>query len=190
MAEFNFFFNEGLVEVRSNADFELPDAIDMDPVVAESYLGTPVLSNIVFKPGSYEQNGEIIQYEGLTINTVLITASMSKNIVITPVAGRPGTVKEYISKGDYVITINGAIVNETGGAAYPKEDMKRLIALMDVPEALDFTSEYLDLFGSMDLVITNFTPPQAKGQRNMQVFTIGAVSDNPIELQLNEEAQR
>jgi len=149
-----------------------------------------VLSNIVFKPGSYVRNGETIQFEGLTINTVLITASQSKNIVTTPLAGRDGTVKEFSSKGDWVVSINGAIVNETGGAAYPKDAMKILYDLIDVPEALEFTSEFLDLLGSFNLVITDVTVPQVKGQRNMQVFTMNCLSDNPIELQLNEEAQQ
>ena len=188
MANFNFIFEDNQIEVRSDVDFVFPDALEGDPEVARSYLGTPVLSNIVFRPGSYERNGQVINFDGLTINTVLITANQSKNIVTTPVNGRNGTVKEYISDGDYVITLNGAIVNETGGDAYPRDDVQRLIELLKVPEALQFTAEFLDLLGSFDLVVTGYDIPQTQGQRNLQLFTINCLSDNPIELQLNEEA--
>lgn len=189
MPAFNFLFQDGLLSVRNNVDYVFPDPEDMDEEVARSYLGTPVLSNLVFAAGSYQLKGETINFEGLRIDTILMTVNQVKNIVKTPVAGRNGSVKEYISDGDFVIGLQGAIVNETGGSAYPRESMQILMDLLRAPVALQFTSNFLDFLGTFDLVVTDYNIPQIKGQRNMQVFQVNCLSDNPLELQLNAESQ-
>ena len=189
MAEFNFIFQDGLIKTSEGVEYTFDEAGEVDPVIITSYLGTPVLSNIVFAAGSYERDGEIINFDGLTINTVLMTITQTKNIVKTPMQGRDGTVKEFISLGDYVIGLNGALVNEDG-EAYPAEQVNALIELMKVPESLEFTSEFIDRFGSFELTIEAWDIPQKQGERSQQQFSIKAVSDNPIELQLNEESQQ
>ena len=76
-----------------------------------SYLGTPVFSNLDFIGGSYKNlQGEQIEYEDLRIDTVLFDVSQQKNVVTTEIQGRNGTIKEYISDGDFAINISGLIV--------------------------------------------------------------------------------
>jgi hypothetical protein len=184
----NFFFNlQNLKIGTSLKDIAFDDNELSDEAIKISYLGTPVISNVSFKPGSYEVNGQIVQFEGIDLDTVLITISQSKNIVTTAVAGGSGTFKEYISQGDYIINIKGLLVSEDDDT-FPEEQVRILNEILKAPISLDFTSEFIDKFDSFNLTITDYSFAQQEGFRNQQAFEINALSDNPIELQLNEEA--
>lgn len=172
--------------------FEEPDL--------QSYLGTPVYANLVFQHGNYFELKDInqtnaIPYDGLVIQTVLIEVTQTKNIITTALQGRDGTVKEYISMGDYAITLTGGIIGEsdydeskkTGGIKdignyYPETDVTKLINICNVPESLTITSEFLTLFGIENVVITDYSIPQREATRDMQPFQISMLSDFPIEL--------
>lgn len=142
-----------------------------------SYLGTPVFGEIVLKyqPLNLE----------LELQTVLAEISMTKNIVKTALQGADGTVKEYISDGDYEITLQGAVVFEDNG--YPEDDAKLLHQLCLVKDALIVESEFLQLFDIYNLVIESFSFPQQEAMLNMQLFELQCVSDKPIELILENE---
>src|SRR3990167_7460356 len=103
----------GLQILRDN--FVQPQEIQEDTPVAQSILGTPVYDNIVFQGGKYKTlEGDEITYAGgpnsenFRIDNVLMTLSQSKNIVTTALQGRDGTIKEFMSNGDYVINIAGS----------------------------------------------------------------------------------
>jgi len=145
----------------------------------KSYLGTPVFSDLNF-PG--EEEGDDVVLE-----TVLIDVSQRKNIVTTPVAGRNGTVKEYISDGDYEVRIRGALVNP-GTAAYPYDQVRALGDRLRQPEALDVICDYLRFFDIYKLVVTDFNFPQNEGFQNVQAFEITCISDLPEELIEEENA--
>ncbi len=181
--------------------------VEQDQAVARSLLGTPVFANIEFPPGQYTDiDGNVRAYEGLRIDSALITVSQSKAIITTGIVGRNGTIKEYIADGDYFITINGLIIgetlvgapqSETGfdsngapvlqkrsiGNRYPEDDVKRLIGLCQVPEALEVRSKFLKLFGSFNVVIESYDFPESRGVTNGQLFNLRLLSDTPIELQ-------
>lgn len=152
---------------------------------ASSYLGTPVVDNIRFNAGNYtSRTGELITYQGLTIDTVIMSVELPKNIVRTPVAGRPGTVKEYISDDDYRVRIDGGFYLRD---RYPQDEVDRLVALCSVPAALEVVSPFLQLFGIYQLVIEQYTFNQIPGNEYVQTFSMSAVSDRPVELLRNEE---
>jgi len=182
----NFFFNsKGLTSDDQEYTFD-PDDLS-DDIIKISALGTPIVSNVSFKAGSYTAGNQSVSFDGIDLDSVLININQSKNVVTTEVQGRSGTIKEYISKGDYVISINGFLVSDDNDS-YPAEQLRTLNEILNAPISLDFTSEFLDKFGSFDLVITDFSFPQEAGFRNRQAFSINALSDNPIELQINAEA--
>lgn len=181
--------NTGLQRLTPEAFEEIPDIFD-EGRVATSYLGTPIFSNLTL---SVEGNqfvdleGNTIEIDPLTMNTVLMTVRQTKNIVMTPIQGRNGTVKEYISDGDYVITAVGAIVTEQTlqnffGNRFPIEEVDALIQLLQAQKELRATSNFLQLFGIDDVVITGYDLPQQQGSREIQPFTINMVSDTAIEL--------
>jgi hypothetical protein len=160
--------------------------LNQDTARKQSMLGTPVFSNMEIKDGSWiDSNGAINTYQGINIDTVLMTVSQSKNIVTTPVQGRDGTVKEYISDGDYSIEVQGVLVSPNGNT-YPEEDVNKLTQILRAKEPIRIISEFLDYFGVSDVVVTDYSFPQVQGFRNQQTFTISMLSDTPIELSTNE----
>lgn len=162
-----------LIQVRRY--FFNPDPED-NPI-AVSYLGTPVYSNLVFLPTSDIS-------DRLRIDTVLMEVDQTKNIVKTDIQGRNGTVKEYISDGDYMVTIRGVIVSPYPNV-FPREDIDLLIKYCQVTEQLPVSSFFLDLFGITDIVIDRYKISEKLGSRNEVPFEIMALSDYPIEFQLN-----
>ena len=166
---------------------------DEDTPTTTSYLGTPIFANIIFIPGEYKDNkGEIIQYgqilkndetnENFVINTVLIDVSQQKQIIKTEIQGVGGTVKEYISKGDYQITIRGALVSESS-VMYPTTQVQQLKEYLEAETSIGIASRFLDdIFDIQSIVVESFDFPQVEGTQNQQLFSISAVSDEPIEL--------
>jgi hypothetical protein len=160
--------------------------LQTDTADGTSYLGTPVYDRLIFQSGSYKTlNDETVNYDELIINTVLLTVNQSKNIVTTSLQGRTGTIKEYVSAGDYTIDIQGIISSD--GVTYPEEEVNVLVSLLNAPTELRVTSNFLNFFNINDIVITDFTINQVRGVRNQQSFSISAISDRVINLEENQE---
>lgn len=139
-----------------------------------SMLGTPVFADLILR----NKSGVI----GLQLLWALLEVNMQKNIVKTAVQGRDGTVKEYVSDGDYQVTIRGGLFSSFS-YAYPKDDVLQLMQLLQLKEPLDVISEYLNsLFNITNLVVEDYSFSQKEGVQNVQLFEIKTVSDFPIEL--------
>lgn len=164
----------------------VPTSTDKNSPIKTSYLGTAVFSNLEIKPFNYETlAGERIEIKkGIIVDTVLFSVSQSKNIVTTPIQGRDGTVKEYISMGDYDISIEGKIVSQNND--FPEDDVNELIQILNAPVAIKIISEFLAFFGIHESVVENYDFPQMEGFRNEQSFSISLLSDTPVELQTDE----
>lgn len=147
-----------------------------DDQEVRSVLDTPVFSDLILQ---YDSSGLYLK-----VDTVLFNVSQSKNIITTSVAGRNGTIKEYISDGDYVIDIKGLIVS-SDATAYPTEQVQEFISLMKVQSDIPVISPFLQLFEIYNIVITSYRVPQVEGFQNVQPFEISCISDVPLEL--NEE---
>lgn len=141
-----------------------------------SSLGTPIFADITLESGDLSLN----------IPTVLLEVSQQKNIVTTTVQGRSGTVKEYISDGDYSVTMRGLIVS-TDAYTYPTEDVSEFIDIMKVQSDIEVVSPFLQLFEIYNIVVTDYRLIQIEGFQNQQAFEISAISDVPLEL-IDEEA--
>lgn len=189
MADLKFLFTSlGLQKIdHSDRGYDFEEFQGSDPAVAiSSQLGTEILSNIVFEAGSYTDRGQVINFEGLAIDMVLITINQTKNIIKTDVQGRAGSVKEYISLGDYVINIKAAIVS-SDSEKYPAEDVRKLLDILKAPIALKFRSEFIDRLGAFDFVVESYSLPQTQGFRNVQAVNINLITDTPLEIKVNEE---
>jgi hypothetical protein len=134
----------------------------------------PIYSDITFAAGSYtDQNNLTQNYALLNVEDVLITVMNTKNIIKTTLQGRNGTVKEYISDGDFTIKIEGRIYGQ------------ELLDICLVPQSINVTSSFLKLFNVEDIVIESYNVDQVEGVRNYQPFTLNCVSDTPLILLKN-----
>ena len=150
-----------------------------DEIIGRSLLGTPIYSNLIFNASE-----DTPENKDLRIDTVLMTVNMVKNIVRTSINNRPGTVKEYISDGDFMIDFRGVIVGKEN-RVLPKDDILAFISLMQVPKQLDIASNFLQLFSINSIVVTDFRLAEEFATRNEMPFKFSALSDEPIELQLD-----
>ena len=167
-----------------------------------SYLNTLVYDELVIQGGKYFEKEDTAQaaavsYAGLKIHSVLIEVGQSKNIVTTSIAGRDGTVKEYIGLGDYAISLTGVLKGENQGNMeteafnstikdignfYPFVDTERLKTILEVPDTILLSSEFLSIWGITDCVVMGFNIPQIAGNHDTQFFTVNLLSDKKINL--------
>ena len=150
------------------------------------YLGVPALTELAF------------QYEGKKyyLNDCIMVVSTEKEIITTKLAGRNGTVKEYVSDGDYTIDVTASITGDymlssgqTFGAEtdYPLQEMALFIKILKAQITLDVTSDWLALFNIKSVVIKNYNFPQETFS-NSQNFTMTMLSDEPYEIKLLKDA--
>jgi hypothetical protein len=143
-----------------------------------SYLGTPVFADLTLKADENDA--------GLNIQTVLFEVDQQRNIVTTTVQGRNGTVKEYISDGDYAVSLRGLLV-DPDPYTYPAQQMQGLMDRLRLPQSLVAVSGFLQLFQIYNLVITGYRFFQIEGFQNVQAFELQCISDTPVEL-IEEDA--
>ena len=155
----------------------------------KSYLGTLVFSPFEFLAGNYEKGNELIKYEGLRIDTALIDVALEKQIVRTAIQGRKGTVKEFISDGDYLITVRALLVSPNTSLS-PESAIRRLNTLFTVPDSLAVKSDFLQLFSVYRIVVDKPTFKQVQSFPNMIAVEFTAYSDNDLESAVNKELDR
>lgn len=150
-----------------------------------SKLGTPIYAPLTIKAGSYDTRTDTISFDEVVLENALVDISMSKNIVKTSIQGRKGTVKEYVSLGDYVVNISGSVLSENQ-KEYPEVEVKALEKILIAPIALQVVCEPLNRLGIYEIVIEGYNFPVKQGFVGTQVYSISAISDEPIELNNGE----
>lgn len=161
-------------------------------IMKKSMFGTPVFSDLKF--GDITWDGKLYQHKSVNsigdtqegIDTCLFIVNMVKNIIKTDIQGREGSVKEYISLGDYKINVKGLCVGKNG--EYPYDQVAVLNQYLKLPIAIPVTSWYLNnLFGITEIVIDGEpTFPQIEGGQSQQAFEFSALSDRPVELLIKD----
>lgn len=157
-----------------------------------SVLGTPVYSNLEFlkTSGTSADNSQAVgEQRGnsqtlLRIDSCVMVVTQTKEIVRTAIQGRNGTVKEYISDGDFMVNIRGAIMSDFPNV-YPREDVELFIEIMGLKKSIPIASMFLDMFSIQEMVVENYLIAEKLGSRNEVPFEINALSDYPIEFKLN-----
>nr|DAQ00551.1 MAG TPA: hypothetical protein [Caudoviricetes sp.] len=130
----------------------------------------------------------------LLFQEVIISVTQERNIVTTPLQGRDGTIKEYISNGDYGITLDIALTDYEGEPSeqadeefllpkqdYPLSQLETLRKLLTTPEAVEVESDFLYAFGIKSAVVTSFSLQQ-ETHSNRQSVQIQMLSDEPYEI--------
>ena len=152
-----------------------------------NYIGVPTLTSLAF------------QYNNVRVELVecIITVNQEKNIVTTPMQGRDGTVKEYISDGDYTISVDVAVssyvIDQKGQSdfndshAYPLSQLEDMIAILKIKDTLEVHSDFLTLFGVNNVVVKSYGMVQ-ETHSNRQAFNIQMLSDSPYEIKMQEDA--
>jgi hypothetical protein len=150
-----------------------------------SYFNRPVFSNLVFKARDYYNNdNELVTTwnKDVVLDTVLFDVGQTKNIVTTQVQGRNGTIKEYISDGDFAINIKGLLVSNTNNQ-FPYTQYEELLKALYCNTEIEINSWILtELYGIKYIVIQNFEILQEVGKQTTVPFEIQALSDIPTEI--------
>jgi hypothetical protein len=158
--------------------------------VTGNLLGSPVFDAVIFKKPngdatlSSQNNGGQITSEDLVLPIALLTITQEKNIVRTAIQGRNGTIKEYVSDGDFSVNIKGVIVGVDSNKP-PVTELKKLDSFCTSPLTLDVVCNVLDYFKIYTVVIMGYTYEQREGMRNVYDFNLNCVSDIPFEIKSN-----
>lgn len=158
------------------------------PTSSMGVLGLPVFGGIFLQAGSYnDKNNSPVNYGdegrvglGLSLECCLIEVGMQRHIVSTEIQGRSGTVKQFISNGDYAVTIKGILASSVAGV-YPDTDMRVLQSFCNTEDSFKITCPYLqDFFKISRLVVQYASFPQLEGNITVQPFELKCLSDEPV----------
>lgn len=149
---------------------------------SRSKFGLPIFDDVLFEFLQYTSNdNRQVIVNPFSMGTALCEVSMARNIIKTAVAGRNGTVKEYMSDGDFNIVIRGVLASQFQNIP-PKDSMNQLLGFCNSPVEFDVTSNFLAYFGIYTLVIDSYNFQQLEGKRNVIGFELNCFSDTPIEI--------
>lgn len=135
-------------------------------------LGLPVFGGISFL--------DLPSGNNLYLDCCLIEVAQQRNIVTTSLNGFDGTVKQFISNGDYAVTIRGVLSASKKGY-YPDFEMKLLQEVATMDKEIKISCQYLqDFFKIKYLVVQYARFPQLEGNMEVQPFELQCLSDLPL----------
>ena len=137
-------------------------------------------------PSEYGKNSIII-IAPFTFETALIEINQTKNIVKTSISGLNGTVKEYMSNGDFIINLKGVIVGDIANQRPDKNDLNALVAFLNAPLTIPISCSFCEELKISSVVIESYRLGQREGARNVIDIDINMVSDSPIQLSVSAE---
>ncbi|GAB6119677.1 DUF6046 domain-containing protein [Dysgonomonas termitidis] len=114
-----------------------------------------------------------------------VQVSTRNNIILTTVQGRDYTRKEFVSGGDYEISITGKITSKYPDV-YPEAEVAKFLKLMQYKGVLNCENTILRQFRISQVIITGYNFQQADC-RNIQPYSLTCVAVEPsgaIELRL------
>jgi hypothetical protein len=122
-----------------------------------------------------------------TFDTALLEVNQTKNIVKTSIAGQNGTVKEYMSEGDYIVNLKGVIVGDIANQRPNIVKLNSLIAYLKAPLSIPISCHFLEELKISSVIIENYKFGQREGARNIIDIEINMISDSTIELSVSAE---
>lgn len=176
--------------------------------VGVSALGTAVFDNVVFPAGQYvDLDGNTQVYNEVVLDAVTLNVTRTKEIIVSKVAGRDGTVKEYVTTNDYEIGINAVIapplyteaqlaqislgfvpgVQEAGsgfGIVAPNEpvaEINNLALLEAVPDRVEIRSKFLQNQFDINFVVIDMMSLERLGA-DSYALRIQCLSDFEVDL--------
>jgi len=130
-------------------------------------------------------NSNVSQTDDLILTVALISITPEKYIVRTNIQGsKRGTVKEYMGRGDYQISIKGVIVGENPNKR-PETELKKFLQFCEYDRELEVVSSMLQDNKIFNVVIDSYPHEMREGMRNVIDFTLNCYSDEPFEIKSN-----
>jgi hypothetical protein len=108
-----------------------------------------------------------------------VQVSSRNNIILTTVQGRDFTRKEFVSGGDFEVTINGKITSKYPDV-YPEAEVSKFLKLMQYRGVLSCDNTILRQFGIRQLIVLGYSLAQSEF-RNIQPYTLNCVAVEPSE---------
>lgn len=153
---------------------------DEDAVVMGS-LGHPVFMPLKLEKTSYEVrsgNGRrTIEISEMFLPVAIIEADRTKNAEMTPVEGMDGTVKEYGSHGDWLVTVRGMVFNDAD--TYPEKELKHLLQYEGCPVSVEVACDLFSYIGVKKLFIRKVRLVPTPEFEEIQAFEMDCVQDAP-----------
>lgn len=109
----------------------------------------------------------------------MANVSSKNNVVLTQVQGRKHTRKEFISGGDYNISITGKIVSKYPDV-FPESELSIFLTLMQ-QKILSCKHTMLDAYKIDRLIVIDYSTSPVQGFRNMIEYSISCVAVEPAE---------
>lgn len=116
------------------------------------------------------------------------TLTRYHTVVVTPLVGRSGSVKEYIQAEDYqiemTITVGSQDPTQPAYRQYPHEQIRSLLHFWEegAHQSFRVQNDYLQLFGIEEVVIQSKQITQST-HSNQQQITLTCLSDTPYEIE-------
>lgn len=153
-----------------------------DNPIHTTTLGEPI-TDIDYWQGRYVWCPLTLRTEDgreLVLPDAVVALTRAKQIITTQVVGMTGTIKEYISAGDYDLNISVGIAAKEGSYItdrYPDEELRLLRELLDMDRPMTVQSAFLDIFEVDRIVVKSYSLTQ-QTDSNYQELAISALSDD------------
>lgn len=170
--EYEIAKREATKEITGYDNFEILESDELGSSPRAHFEGVPIWMPV-------ELRTKDRSLEDLLLDTAIVSIQQARNIVKTPIQGRDGTVKEYISDGDYQISVNGILASNS--LRYPKSYVVELVEFMKLKQSIEVVSPLLNTIGVYELVVEDWSLPHTE-YVNCQSYSFSAVSEKPIEL--------
>ncbi len=163
---------------KANYRPEIPSKIvkrpDLGDLKGETALGIPL-----WMPTGFMINGELWQLP----NEPIITLSTQKKIVSTELAGNDsrGTVKEFISQGDWVINIDGICIDESK-QSFPDEQVTLVNYIQEQRERMVMKNYLTELNDIKHVVVAGFKWKRLVGTPFSIGYSLKLISDYEFDL--------
>ena len=158
-----------------------------------SVLGSPVVMPVTFLAGRYADGVKdgrpiFVDYpEYVMPYPTICEVALAKNIVKTKIAGRHGTVKEFVSNDDYQVRFKGLIVNDDL-VNPPEQGIRDFNRLLNIPAPIEVQGDLFEWLGISELVVDVDAGGvfQIEGYQHVVGFTLNCISDNGVEVRLRD----
>lgn len=178
----------GRFDVSTEAEVER-ESIEQPRVWDGSLTGTAARSSDLGYAAAAAQNMFIdtLTIDGWTFPVdPIVSVSASKTVVQTQMTGGVGPVVEEVALEGYTVVIRGVLINEDNDD-YPFDQVARLNNLFTKMGGLKVQNNILNrCYGIDRLVIKNHSEQGEAGIQSMQAYSITAVSDRDVQLELRE----
>jgi hypothetical protein len=166
---------------------------DINQAYEMSQMGTPIVFPVLFSSGIYKKyndRGEIVDNRmgdfRLPIASI-VSFRRDKIMGVTRINGGSSTVKEIYGFDDWQVSINGFLIpdgSQPQGFKNPLDQEREIVKWDNLASGIDVFGELFAVRKIKRLTIKGVTFEPMRGKPNIRTFTITAISDDPIELNI------